>query len=135
MEYGTTMDDACEKIKELIEDSWKDMLEQYQALNGLPKAVPRTVFDFLRTTDNMYKNCDAFTSSEAVRETIRLLFVEPIIPELYIVPCAFEIIVTVMFEDMHGVIMLHEIKSTPTYIELLTQIIVLCSWSSVVQQS
>jgi hypothetical protein len=77
-EHGTTMDDACEKIKELIEDSWKDMLEQSLALKGLPKAVPRTVFDFLRTADNMYKNCDAFTSSEVLREMIRLLFVEPI---------------------------------------------------------
>ncbi|NP_001105675.1 Sesquithujene synthase A [Zea mays] len=77
-EHGTTMDDACEKIKELIEDSWKDMLQQSLALKGLPKAVPRTVFDFLRTADNMYKNCDAFTSSEVLREMIRLLFVEPI---------------------------------------------------------
>ncbi|KAF8713005.1 hypothetical protein HU200_028795 [Digitaria exilis] len=77
-EHGTTMKDACEKIKELTEDSWKDMLEQCLELKGLPKVVPRTVFEFSRTTDNMYKNCDAFTCSEALKEMITLLFVEPI---------------------------------------------------------
>ena len=35
------MNDACEKIKELTEDSWKDMLEQGLALKELPKVVPR----------------------------------------------------------------------------------------------
>ncbi|OEL15075.1 Sesquithujene synthase A [Dichanthelium oligosanthes] len=77
-EHGTTMNDACEKIRELTEDSWKDMLEQCLALTELPKIVPRTVFEFSRTTDNMYKNCDAFTSSQELKEMIELLFVEPI---------------------------------------------------------
>ncbi|CAD6333108.1 unnamed protein product [Miscanthus lutarioriparius] len=76
--HGTTMNDACEKIKELTEDSWKDMLEQGLALKELPKVVPRIVFDFSRTTDNMYKDLDALTSSEALKEMIQLLFVEPI---------------------------------------------------------
>lgn len=78
-QHGTTMDDACEKIKELIEDSWKDMLEQCLALTEVPKIVPRTVFEFSRTTDNMYKNnSDGFTSSEGLKEMIKLLFMEPI---------------------------------------------------------
>jgi len=76
--HGTTMNDACEKIKELTEDSWKDMLEQGLALKELPKVVARIVFDFSRTTDNMYKDLDALTSSEALKEMIQLLFVEPI---------------------------------------------------------
>ncbi|CAD6246823.1 unnamed protein product [Miscanthus lutarioriparius] len=73
------MNDACEKIKELAEDKWKDMLEQCLALTELPKVMPRTVFDFARTIDNMYKNDhDGFTSSEALKEMIELLFVKPI---------------------------------------------------------
>jgi len=76
--HGTTMNDACEKIKELTEDSWKDMLEQGLVLKELPQVVPRIVFDFSRTTDNMYKDLDALTSSEALKEMIQLLFVEPI---------------------------------------------------------
>jgi (S)-beta-macrocarpene synthase len=54
------------------------MLEQCLALKELPKVVPRIVFDFSRTTDNMYKDLDAFTSSEALKEMIQLIFVEPI---------------------------------------------------------
>jgi hypothetical protein len=40
--------------------------------------VPQLVFHFSRTTDNMYKDRDALTSSEALKEMIQLLFVEPI---------------------------------------------------------
>ncbi|WVZ94924.1 hypothetical protein U9M48_040751 [Paspalum notatum var. saurae] len=77
-EHGTTMNDACEKIKELTEDSWKDMIEQRLALKEIPKVVPETVFHFSRTADNMYKTCDAFTYSQALKEMIELLLVKPI---------------------------------------------------------
>ena len=77
-EHGTTMNDACEKIKELTEDSWKDMIEQRLALKEIPKVVPETVFHFSRTSDNMYKDCDAYTFPQALKEMIELLFVKPI---------------------------------------------------------
>ncbi|KAM0837933.1 hypothetical protein ACQ4PT_061319 [Festuca glaucescens] len=78
-EHGATMHDAREKIKELVEDSWKDMVRycvaptKQQAL-----AVPRTVVNFARTVNNMYKHGDAFTSSHDIKEMITLLYVEPV---------------------------------------------------------
>lgn len=77
-EHGTTMHDACDKIKELIEDSWKDMLEHSIAPTEQPMVVPRTVLNFARTVDNMYKHNDAFTSPGTIKDMITLLFVEPI---------------------------------------------------------
>ncbi|KAL6840798.1 hypothetical protein ACP4OV_029324 [Aristida adscensionis] len=77
-EHGTTMQDACQKIQELKEDSWKDMLEQCLVLTELPFVVPRTVLNLSRASDNMYKQCDAYTTSEAIKDAINLLFVEPI---------------------------------------------------------
>uniref|UniRef100_M8B228 (+)-delta-cadinene synthase isozyme XC14 n=1 Tax=Aegilops tauschii TaxID=37682 RepID=M8B228_AEGTA len=79
-EHGVMVQDAREKIKDLVEDSWKDMVrhciaptEQQQ-----PLAVPRTVVNFARTVNNMYKRGDAFTSSHEIKEMITLLYVEPI---------------------------------------------------------
>ena len=78
-EHGATMQDAREKIKELIEDSWKDMVGHcVVSTEQQPLAVPHTVVNFARTVNNMYKHGDAFTSSHDIKEMITLLYVEPI---------------------------------------------------------
>ncbi|XP_037411511.1 beta-sesquiphellandrene synthase-like [Triticum dicoccoides] len=76
-EHGTTNDDACEKIKKLIENSWKDMLHHYLALTDQPMVVPQMILNLSRTVDNMYKHTDAYTNSEILEDTIRMLFAEP----------------------------------------------------------
>ncbi|KAM0861618.1 hypothetical protein ACQ4PT_045773 [Festuca glaucescens] len=78
-EHGATMHDARKKIKELVEDSWKDMVRYCVApTEQQPLAVPRTVVNFARTVNNMYKHGDAFTSSHDIKEMITLLYVEPV---------------------------------------------------------
>ncbi|CAM0912970.1 unnamed protein product [Alopecurus aequalis] len=77
-EHGTTMDDACQQIKELIEDSWKDMVECSLAPTDQPMVVSQTILHFARTADNMYKYNDAYTTPETIKDAIRLLFAEPI---------------------------------------------------------
>ncbi|KAL6840794.1 hypothetical protein ACP4OV_029320 [Aristida adscensionis] len=77
-EHGTTMDDAWRRLKELTEDSWKDILEQYLVLTEQPFLVRQTVLNLSRATHNIYKQSDAFTSSQAIEDVINLLFVEPI---------------------------------------------------------
>jgi beta-farnesene synthase len=79
LKHGTTMDDAYEKIKELIEDTWKDMMELYLTPTEQPKLVTQTVVDFARTADYMYKKTDAFTFSHTLKDMIAKLFVEPIL--------------------------------------------------------
>ncbi|KAM3346960.1 hypothetical protein ACQJBY_021133 [Aegilops geniculata] len=76
-EHGTTNDDACEKIKVLIENSWKDMLHHYLTLTDQPMIVPQMILNLSRTVDNMYKHTDAYTNSEILKDTIRMLFAEP----------------------------------------------------------
>ena len=76
-EHGPTTHDACEKIKKLIENSWKDMLHHYLALTDQPMVVPQMILNLSRTVDNMYKHTDAYTNSEILEDTIRMLFAEP----------------------------------------------------------
>ena len=79
-EHGVMVQDAREKIKDLVEDSWKDLVRHCVAPTERqqPLAVPRTVVNFARTVNNMYKRGDAFTSSHEIKEMITLLYVEPI---------------------------------------------------------
>ena len=76
-EHGTTMDEACQQIKELVEDSWKDMVEYSLATTSQPMVVPQTILHFARTADNMYKRNDAYTHPDTIKDTIRQLFAEP----------------------------------------------------------
>ncbi|KAK1664700.1 hypothetical protein QYE76_052859 [Lolium multiflorum] len=78
-EHGATIHDAREKIKELVENSWKDMVRYcVEPTKQQPLAVPRTVVNFARTVNNMYKHGDAFTSSHDIKGMITLLYVEPV---------------------------------------------------------
>ncbi|KAL5221173.1 hypothetical protein ABZP36_025886 [Zizania latifolia] len=79
-EHGTTMHDACTKIKELIEDSWKDMMNEYLTPTDdqQPTVVARTIIDFARTVDYMYKRSDSLTCSHAIKDMISALYVDPI---------------------------------------------------------
>ncbi|KAG0522677.1 hypothetical protein BDA96_07G058200 [Sorghum bicolor] len=79
LQHSTTMHDACEKIKGLIEDSWKDMMQLYLTPTEQSKVVAQTVVDFARTGDYMYKKTDAFTFSHTIKDMIALLYVEPIL--------------------------------------------------------
>lgn len=72
------MHDACEKIKYLIEDSWKDMMQLCLTPTEQPKVVAQTVMDFARTGDYMYKKTDGFTVSHTIKDMVALLYVEPI---------------------------------------------------------
>jgi len=77
-EHGTTREVAIEKLKELIEDSWKDMLTEFLAPTDIPVVVRQMILNLSKASDNMYKYTDAFTTSETIKDMITKLFVEPI---------------------------------------------------------
>ncbi|KAF0929104.1 hypothetical protein E2562_015211 [Oryza meyeriana var. granulata] len=78
-EHGTTIQETCQKLKELIEDAWKDMVEHCINPSGeQPLIVPQIVVNFARTVTNMYSHGDAFTSSHTIKEMIASLYVVPI---------------------------------------------------------
>ncbi|AQK40807.1 (S)-beta-macrocarpene synthase-like [Zea mays] len=78
-QHELTMDEACEQIKELIEDSWKFMIEQGLALKEYPIIVPRTVLEFARTVDYMYKEADKYTVSHTIKDMLTSLYVKPVL--------------------------------------------------------
>ncbi|CAL5008198.1 unnamed protein product [Urochloa decumbens] len=77
LQHRTTMHGACEKIKELIEDTWKDMMNLYLTPTERPKLIAKTIVDVTRTADYIYKKTDAFTFSHTIKDMIAMLYVEP----------------------------------------------------------
>uniref|UniRef100_A0A0E0QET8 Terpene synthase n=1 Tax=Oryza rufipogon TaxID=4529 RepID=A0A0E0QET8_ORYRU len=93
LQHGTTIHEACIGIKELIEDSWKDMMKEYLAPTNLqPKIVARTVIDFARTGDYIYKQADSFTFSHTIKDMIASLYVFGLRIGAAAVECLFEIL-------------------------------------------
>ncbi|PWZ44082.1 (S)-beta-macrocarpene synthase [Zea mays] len=78
-QHELTMDEACEQIKELTEDSWKFMIEQGLALKEYSIIVPRTVLEFARTVDYMYKEADKYTVSHTIKDMLTSLYVKPVL--------------------------------------------------------
>ncbi|XP_006659166.1 beta-sesquiphellandrene synthase-like [Oryza brachyantha] len=78
LQHDATVHETCIGIRELIEDSWKDMMKEYLTPTQQPKVVARTIIDFARTGDYMYKQNDAFTCSHTIKDMIASLYVEPI---------------------------------------------------------
>uniref|UniRef100_A0A0E0EIF4 Uncharacterized protein n=1 Tax=Oryza meridionalis TaxID=40149 RepID=A0A0E0EIF4_9ORYZ len=78
-QHGTTMHDACVKIKELIEDSWKDIVKEYLTPpTEQPKIVAETIIDLARTADYMYKKTDSYTYANTIKDMVASLYVKPI---------------------------------------------------------
>ncbi|KAF0897648.1 hypothetical protein E2562_000368 [Oryza meyeriana var. granulata] len=78
LQHGTTMHDACVKIKEMIEDSWKDIVKEYLTPTEQPRVVAQTIVDFARTADYMYKKTDSFTFANTIKDMVVSLYIKPI---------------------------------------------------------
>jgi (S)-beta-macrocarpene synthase len=79
-EHGTTMHESRQRIKEVTEDLWKDMLHHHLARTEQTMIVSHMVLNFARTGNYMYQNnVDKFTSAHTIKEAIKQLFVEPIL--------------------------------------------------------
>ncbi|XP_064941435.1 (S)-beta-bisabolene synthase-like [Musa acuminata AAA Group] len=78
-EYGTSIDDACKKLQEMVEDAWKDINQE--CLNPTTFLAPllQTSLYFTRILENVYKYIDAYTESNTtMRECISLLLLQPV---------------------------------------------------------
>uniref|UniRef100_A0A0E0NEF9 Uncharacterized protein n=1 Tax=Oryza rufipogon TaxID=4529 RepID=A0A0E0NEF9_ORYRU len=76
-EHNVSVENACEKIKELIEDTWKDFNHEWLTLaNVQPKQLLERIFNLARTMEFMYKHDDKFTNCQNLKDRIHSLFVE-----------------------------------------------------------
>ncbi|CAL4916673.1 unnamed protein product [Urochloa decumbens] len=76
-EHKISMESARRKVKDQIEESWKDVNEEWlNPDHAQPKELLERIFNLTRTMEYMYKQEDALTTSHAVKGTISSLFVE-----------------------------------------------------------
>ena len=74
-EYGTTIEQAIEKLRELIEEAWMDITEECMR-QPQPKALLERVANLARTMDFLYKDVDAYTDSRSIKGILDSLYVD-----------------------------------------------------------
>lgn len=74
-EYGITIKEATEKLRDIIEEAWMDITEeclrQPQPMVLLERAV-----NLARTMDFLYKDVDGYTDSQYIKGTLDSLYVD-----------------------------------------------------------
>nr|QLR06789.1 terpene synthase clade-I-ancestor [synthetic construct] len=78
-EYGITIEEAYEKLRELIEESWMDIVEEcLRPAQTQPTALLETVVNLARTMDFLYKDEDAYTHPRTLKDIIDSMYVNSI---------------------------------------------------------
>ncbi|AQK40889.1 terpene synthase23 [Zea mays] len=74
-EYGTTtVEQAIEKIRELIEEAWMDITHECLR-QPQPKALLERAVNLARTMDFLYKDADGYTDSRSIKGILDSLYV------------------------------------------------------------
>ncbi|CAL4969479.1 unnamed protein product [Urochloa decumbens] len=76
-EHNVSMELALKKIKEMTEDSWKSLNEEWLKTDkAQTKELLDRIFNLARTMEFFYKQEDAYTNSYIIKDTIKSLFVD-----------------------------------------------------------
>lgn len=74
-QYGVTVEEAIEKLREIVEEAWMDIVEgcldQEHPMELLGKVVT-----FAQSLDFMYKREDAYTLNSNLKDLLTSLFVK-----------------------------------------------------------
>lgn len=79
-EHNVTIQVAREKIQYTIEETWKDFNEEWLDTNShMPLKLLEIIFNLTRTMVFMYKQDDAYTNCDVIKDTINSLFVDHVL--------------------------------------------------------
>ncbi|PHT31490.1 hypothetical protein CQW23_27827 [Capsicum baccatum] len=80
-EYSVTKKEAYMKIKNMIENYWKVLNEEYLKYTGIiPKVLLMSIVNFTRAVEFLYKDEDAYTfSKNNLKDVISAIIIDPII--------------------------------------------------------
>nr|P0DO47.1 RecName: Full=Sesquiterpene synthase 16; Short=ShTPS16 [Solanum habrochaites] len=81
-EYGVTKEEAHIKIRNIIENSWKDLNEEYFKVNGtiIPRVLLMCIINLARVIEFIYKDEDAYTfSKNNLKDVVYRILIDPII--------------------------------------------------------
>ncbi|KAK8450643.1 hypothetical protein SEVIR_6G067002v4 [Setaria viridis] len=73
-EHGITIEQATEKLTELIEEAWMDITEECLA-QAQPMALLGRVVSLARTMKFLCKDVDGYTESYSIKDTLDSLYV------------------------------------------------------------
>ena len=76
-QYGVTAEEANEKLRVVIEEAWMDIVEEYLNQKRPMEFLEKSI-DVARSMDFFYKRDDAYTQPLSLKDTLTLMFVNPV---------------------------------------------------------
>lgn len=76
-ENGCTVEEANEKLNDVVEQAWMDICESCIQPTVHPLAVLSRVANLARVTDFLYKHDDGYTLGYSVKGTLDSVYVYP----------------------------------------------------------
>ena len=76
-QYGITAEQANEKLRVIIKEAWMDIVQEYLDQKRPREFLEKSV-DVARTMDFFYKRDDAYTLPLSLKDTLTLMFVNPV---------------------------------------------------------
>ncbi|KAL8091193.1 hypothetical protein AgCh_040338 [Apium graveolens] len=77
-EYEVTKEAAAVKLYEMIDDAWKDMNEECLRPTAVGRHYVDRFLNLLRVFDVFYKNRDAYTHPDTIKDEIKFLLMDPV---------------------------------------------------------
>ncbi|WVZ95133.1 hypothetical protein U9M48_040934 [Paspalum notatum var. saurae] len=72
-EFGITIEQAIEKLRELVEEAWMDITEECLRQQH-PMVLLERAVNLARTMDFLYKDTDGYTDSHSIKDTLDSLY-------------------------------------------------------------
>ncbi|KAF8669895.1 hypothetical protein HU200_051075 [Digitaria exilis] len=76
-QYGVTAEQAKEKLRVTIEETWMDIVEDYLDQKRPMELLEKSV-DLARTIDFFYKYDDAYTLPLSLKDTLTSMYVDSV---------------------------------------------------------
>lgn len=77
-EFGDSLEEAKERLLQMVEDAWKDVNQECLHLT-IPYALLARFVNLASMMETMYKNTDGYTQPSLLKNSISLLLVQPIL--------------------------------------------------------
>nr|XP_010909538.2 alpha-humulene synthase [Elaeis guineensis] len=78
-EHGTSVQEACEKLLEMVEEDWKILNQECLNMTAMPMSLITRIINLARMMETLYRKSDSYThSSTTMKDKITSLLIEAI---------------------------------------------------------
>ncbi|XP_031265478.1 (-)-germacrene D synthase-like [Pistacia vera] len=78
-QHNVSEEEAVKLLRELVEDAWKDIIEEFIKPAAVPMPLLERVLNLTRVIDLLYKEDDCYTNSHLMKRLVAPLLTDPVL--------------------------------------------------------